>query len=50
MNTDNKDATIQALRAALNAMLTYFGMDEDEWSKPVFDQARAALKTEKTTS
>ena len=31
------------LRSALNAMLTQFGMDEDEWNKPTFDQARAAL-------
>lgn len=31
------------LASALNAMLTQFGMDEDEWSKPTFDQARAAL-------
>ena len=34
------------LRAALNAMLTQFGMDEDEWSKPTFNQARAALAKE----
>ena len=34
------DAT---LRSALNAMLTQFWMDEDEWNKPTFDQARAAL-------
>jgi len=27
---------------ALGAMLTEFGMDEDSWSKPTFDQARAA--------
>lgn len=31
------------LRSALNAMLTQFGMDEDEWNKPTFDQARRAL-------
>ena len=34
---------IAKLSSALNAMLTHFGMDEDEWSKPTFDQARAAL-------
>ena len=34
---------IARLRSALNAMLTQFGMDEDEWSKPTFNQARAAL-------
>ncbi len=33
----------QQLRKALNAMLTQFGMDEDEWSAPVFKQAREAL-------
>lgn len=33
-----------ALRSALNGMLTYYGMDEDEWSKPTHDAARAALK------
>ena len=31
------------MRAALNAMLTHMGMDEDEWNKPAFDQARRAL-------
>jgi len=34
---------VEALREALNAMLTHMGMDEDEWNKPTFDQARAAL-------
>jgi hypothetical protein len=33
-----------ALLEALNAMLTHMGMDEDEWNKPTFDQARAAIK------
>ena len=33
----------QELLAALNAMLTHMGMDEDEWNKPTFDQARAAI-------
>jgi hypothetical protein len=32
------------LWSALNAMLTQFGIDEDEWSKPTFNQAREALK------
>ena len=32
------------LLKALNAMLTHMGMDEDEWNKPTFDQARAAIK------
>lgn len=31
------------LLSALNAMLTNMGMDEDEWNKPTFDQARAAI-------
>ena len=31
------------LRSALGAMLTQFGMDEDEWNKPTFDQARQSL-------
>jgi hypothetical protein len=31
------------LVAALNAMLTHMGMDEDEWNKPTFDKARAAI-------
>lgn len=31
------------LLAALNAMLTHMGMDEDEWSKPTYYQARAAI-------
>jgi hypothetical protein len=37
MNTTDK------LAEALRAMLTHMGMDEDEWNKPTFDQARAAL-------
>ncbi len=28
---------------ALNTMLTHMGMDEDEWNKPTFDKARAAI-------
>ena len=36
-----------ALRSALGAMLTQFGMDEDEWNKPTFNQARAAVEAEK---
>lgn len=36
-------AEVARLREALNAMLTHMGMDEDEWNKPTFDQARAAL-------
>ena len=36
-------AVNQELLAALNAMLTHMGMDEDEWNKPTFDQARAAI-------
>jgi len=28
---------------ALNAMLTHMGMDEDDWNKPTFDKARAAI-------
>ena len=31
------------LLEALKAMLTHMGMDEDEWNKPTFDQARAAI-------
>jgi hypothetical protein len=31
------------LLAALQAMLTHMGMDEDDWNKPTFDQARAAI-------
>lgn len=31
------------LLEALNAMLTHMGMDEDEWNKVTFDQARAAI-------
>lgn len=38
------------LRSALNAMLTQFGMDEDEWNKPTFDQARAALQSAQPVS
>ena len=30
-------------KKALSAMLTHMGMDEDEWNKPTFDQARKAL-------
>jgi hypothetical protein len=28
---------------ALNAMLTEMGMDENEWNRPTFEQARAAI-------
>ena len=41
---DNAEADIHDLKSALNMMLTYFGMDEDEWNKTVFDNARNKLK------
>ena len=41
------EAERDALLKALNAMLTHMGMDEDEWNKPTFDQARAAIKAVK---
>ena len=31
------------LYRALQAMLTHMGMDEDEWNRPTFEQARAAI-------
>ena len=36
-------AAAPELLSALNAMLTHMGMDEDDWNKPTFDQARAAI-------
>ena len=36
------EANVELL-AALNAMLTHMGMDEDDWNKPTFSQARAAI-------
>lgn len=36
-------AAAPELLAALNAMLTHMGMDEDEWNRPTFDQARKAV-------
>ena len=38
---------VRVLRDALNAMLTHMGMDEDDWNKPTYDQARAALAATK---
>ena len=38
---------MRVLRDALNAMLTHMGMDEDDWNKPTYDQARAALAATK---
>ena len=44
------EAQRDALLEALKAMLTHMGMDEDEWNKPTFDQARAAIaKCEENT-
>lgn len=40
-------ATILALLEcvdALRAFMTHMGMDEDDWNKPTFDKARAALQ------
>lgn len=39
----NLIAAAPELLAALNAMMTHMGMDEDEWNKPTFDQARKAI-------
>ena len=36
-------AAAPELLAALRAMLTHMGMDEDEWNRPTFAQARAAI-------
>lgn len=44
---ERKDAAIAELVAALNAMLTHLGMDEDEWTKPTFNQARAVITKHK---
>ena len=44
--TDQMGAEIARLRSALNAMLTQFGLDEDDWNKPTFEQARKALRGE----
>ena len=38
---------VRELVGALKAMMTHAGMDEDEWTKPTFDQARAAMKAAK---
>ena len=43
---DAAQVEIGELRSALSAMLTHMGMDEDEWNKPTFDQARRALNAE----
>lgn len=43
----NRRPIEDALVSALGAMLTHMGMDEDEWNKPTFDQARAAIKLSK---
>lgn len=37
----------QELLLALNSMLTHMGMDEDDWNKPTFDQARRAIANAK---
>ncbi len=42
-----QEAVNAQLLEALNAMLTHMGMDEDDWNKPTFDQARAAIKAAK---
>lgn len=41
-NQQHTEFVLNELRSALNAMLTFFGMDEDESSKEVFDKARQA--------
>ena len=38
-----KTEALKLAEEALNAMLTHMGMDEDEWTKPTFDQSREAL-------
>ena len=42
MNEQHRAAMTMALEA-LSAMLTHMGMDEDEWNKPTFDQARESI-------
>ena len=43
LDTAQQEPVNQVLLKALSALLTHSGMDEDEWSKPTFDQARAAI-------
>ena len=40
---DNAETDINELKSIVNLFLTYFGMDEDEWNKSVFDKAREVL-------
>lgn len=40
---DKITEALKLAEEALNAMLTHMGMDEDEWTKPTFNQAREAL-------
>ena len=37
------ERALKLAEEALNAMLTHMGMDEDEWTKPTFDQSRKTL-------
>jgi len=37
------ESRVAELESALNSMLTFFAIDEDEWSKSTFDKARKAL-------
>jgi hypothetical protein len=39
----NDKEKIDKLLTAISLLVTYFGMDEDEWSKPVFDNVRRIL-------
>lgn len=40
---DSERALADRLAEALSAMLTHMGMDEDEWNRVTFEQARAAV-------
>lgn len=40
---DKITEALKLAEEALNAILTHMGMDEDEWTKPTFNQAREAL-------
>lgn len=44
---DNAETDISELQSSLNLMLTFFGMDEDEWNSHVFRQARITLELTK---
>jgi hypothetical protein len=44
VRAERAEKKLDEVKEALSTMVVYFGMDEDEWNKHIFDKAICALR------